>query len=101
MVEQITNRNLTKGFGEILIYLNDVTNSWFSNMFLFAIWIIIAFSIYNNRQDFGEALSASGFVVAILGTLFWIAGFVGGYSLAICIGLAILGFVFLLIERKQ
>lgn len=99
--EEITSRNLSKGFSEVLIYLNDVTNSWFGNMFLITVWSIITFAVYNNRNDFGEAVSSAGFVLAIIGVFFWISGAISAYVLTACIGSAIFGFIWLLIEKRN
>lgn len=95
-----TDINMSKGYTEILNYINDVTNSWFSNMILVAIFVITAMGIYGYRKDFGEAFSSAGFFTAIIAVLFWVAGFINGLTLGIVIAVAIVGVASLWISKR-
>lgn len=94
------NINGTKGFGEILLYVNNVTGSVFSNMMLITIWIIILIGYYKARDDFGGAMGVAGFVTFVIGLLFWLGGFVSGVTLSIVIGMAIIGIIATIVERQ-
>ena len=91
----VYDRNLTKGFDEILYYVNDVTESLVSNLILVGIYIIILYGVFKNRNDFLEAMSVSGFVTFIIAVLFWLAGFISGYILVFVLAVAILSFAIL------
>lgn len=95
-----TSINATKGFGEVLNYINEVTNMWVSNMFLIAIYVIILIGFYKAKDDFKGALAVSGYGTFILALLFWIGGFVSGITFGMTIAVAILGTIVLLMDNN-
>jgi len=106
MYENLANRNLTQGFGTVLVYVNDITGGLFIPLFLAAVWIIPAFIIYNEQQrkfgygDLPAALSVGGIissVVAILGRL--VDGLVSGEVLTITVVLTILSVIWLFFSK--
>lgn len=99
----ITERNLTKGFDEILYYVNEVTNSWASNMIIIGIFIVTMFGVYsrNSRGDYLEAFAIAGFLTFLVSILFWIGGFVAWQTIGFTFTVMVIGFVSLLFERKS
>ena len=91
-----TTINATKGFGEVLNYINVVTDNWISNMFLIAIYIITLMGFYKSQNDFSGAMAVSGYVTFVIGLLFWIGGFISGIAFGFTIALAIIGTIILL-----
>ena len=92
--------NATKGFGEVLTYINDVTNSWISVMMLFAIYVIILIGFYKASDDFKGALAVAGYGIFVVSLLFWIGGFVSGFIFGVSIALAIIGTLVLLMDNN-
>ena len=95
-----TTINGTKGFGEVLNYINVVTNSWISNMILIAIYVIVLIGFYKAKEDFKGALAVAGYGTFVVGLLFWIGGFISGISFGMTIGVAILGTIVLLLDNN-
>lgn len=93
--------NATKGFGEILYYINDVTAGWISNLILLAVYVIVIIGYYKAKEDFVGALAISGFGLFVVSLLFWLGGFVTGITLGIAIGLCLVGVIALLIDNKS
>lgn len=96
-----TSVNMTKGFPELLIYLNTVTDSWISNMILLSIYIIAVAGYYKSSDDFSGALAIAGFGTFIISLLFWMGGFVSGVTFGIVIGIAIIGVLVLLMDNRN
>jgi len=92
--------NATKGFGEVLNYVNVVTDGWLSNMIIIAIYVIVLMGYYKAKDDFKGALAVAGYGTFVVGLLFWIGGFVSGITLGMVIGGAILGTVVLLLDNN-
>lgn len=92
--------NASKGFGEILNYTNNVTDSWLSNLFLIAVYVIILIGFYKAKNDFTGALAVAGYGTFVIALLFWLGGFISGMAFGWVIGIAILGTIFLLIENN-
>jgi len=92
--------NATKGFGEVLNYINVVTNSWASNMIMIAIYVIVLMGYYKARDDFKGALAVAGYGTFVVALLFWIGGFVSGIALGMAIGGAVLGTIVLLMDNN-
>jgi hypothetical protein len=95
-----TTINTTAGFGEVLNYINVVTDNWISNMFLIAIYIIILIGFYKSKEDFKGALAVAGYGLFVAGLFFWIGGFVAGITFGITIALAIIGTLVLLLDNN-
>lgn len=92
--------NASKGFGEVLNYINAVTNNWISNMFLIAIYVIILIGFYKAKEDFKGALAVAGYGTFVVSLFFWIGGFVSGWALGLTVGGAILGTMVLLMDNN-
>lgn len=90
--------NTTKGFGEVLDYLNEVTAMWISNMLLITVWFIILIGFYKAKDDFTGGLAVAGYCTFVLALLFWVGGFVSGITLGITAATAIIGTVVLLLD---
>lgn len=95
-----TTINATKGLGEILIYVNEVTNQWFSNMFLIAIYVIVLMGFYKAKDDFQGALAVAGYGTFVVSLFFWIGGVISGITFGITIAVAILGTIVLLMDHN-
>jgi len=96
-----TTINASKGLGEILIYTNEVTSGWISNLILLAVYVIIIVGYYKARDDFAGGLAVGGFGVFVVALLFWLGGFVSGITLGFAIGLALIGVIVILIDNKN
>lgn len=99
--ENPTTINTTNGFGEILSYVNNVTDSWISNMLLIAIWIIVLMGYYKAKDDFKGALAVAGYGTFVVSLLFWIGGFISGISFGMVIAVAIIGTLPLLMDNNN
>lgn len=95
-----TTVNATKGFGEYLNYINTVTDSWISNMFLIAIYFIVLIGFYKAKEDFKGALAVAGYVTFVVALLFWIGGFVSAWAFGISLAMAIIGTLVLLLDNN-
>jgi len=95
-----TSINATKGLGEVLTYVNVVTNSWLSNMLMIAIYVIVLLGYYKAKDDFKGALAVAGYGTFVIGLLFWIGGLVSGIAFGMAIGGAILGTIVLLLDNN-
>ena len=95
-----TTINGTKGFGEVLNYINVVTNSWISNMFLVAIYVIVLIGFYKSKDDFKGAFAVAGYGTFVVALFFWIGGFIAGITFGITIAVAILGTLVLLMDNN-
>ena len=95
-----TSINATRGLGEVLNYVNVVTNSWLSNMLMIGIYVIILLGFYKARDDFKGALAVAGYGTFVVGLLFWIGGIISGIAFGMTIGLAILGTAVLLMDNN-
>lgn len=92
--------NATKGFGEVLNYVNDVTNNWISNLFLMGIWIILLIGFYKAKEDFTGALAVAGYGTFVVSLLFWVGGFISGITFGIVIAVAVIGTIALLMDNE-
>ena len=100
MYPSASSINATKGFGEVLNYVNTVTNQWISNMLLIAIYIIVLIGFYKAKDDFQGELAVAGYGTFVIALLFWIGGFVSGWAFGISIALAIIGTIVLLMDNN-
>lgn len=92
--------NATKGFGEVLNYVNIITDQWISKLLLVAIYVIVLLGFYKAKDDFSGALAVAGYGTFVIALLFWIGGFVSAPTLAISIAVAVIGTIVLLMENK-
>jgi len=95
-----TSVNMSKGFGEVLNYINVVTDSWISNMFLIAIYVIVLIGFYKAKDDFKGALAVAGYGTFVVALFFWIGGFVSGITFGMTVAVAILGTLVLLMDNN-
>ena len=92
--------NMSSGFGNLLTYINVVTDNWISNLLLIGIYVIILMGFYKAKDDFKGALAIAGYGTFVLALLFWIGGFVSGTALGVAIAGAILGTIVLLMDNN-
>ena len=95
-----TEINWTKGAGESINYVNEVTNGIFSNFLLLTLYIIFLWGVYKANKDFVSALAIAGFTNVIIGLIMWIGGWVTWPTFAVCVGLSIIGAAAVLIDNK-
>jgi hypothetical protein len=98
---EISSVNMTKGFGEVLTYINTVTENWISNLILIAIYVIVMIGFYKAKDDFQGAFAVAGYSTFVIALLFWVGGFVSGWALGIAVALTIIGTITLLIEHPN
>jgi Zn-dependent protease with chaperone function len=96
----VTSMNTSKGFTEILNYVNNVTDNWISNMFLIAVYLLVLIGYYKSTDDFGGAIAVAGFTTFVIALLFWIGGFVNAWAFSIAIALCVVGIVVILINNQ-
>lgn len=92
--------NASKGFGEVLNYINYATGNWISNMILIAIYFIVLIGFYKAKDDFKGALAVAGYGTFVFGLFMWIGGFVSGITFGMTIAVAILGTLVLLLDNN-
>jgi riboflavin transporter FmnP len=97
----IADRNLSKGFQEILYYTNEVTMGWMANMILIAIFVITLMGIYNSKRDFIMGLVIAGFFTFIIAVLFWLADFISGWTLVFVAVISIVCFILTFIGHRN
>lgn len=86
-----TTINASNGLTEITNYVDTVTQHWFGNMLLIAIYVIILIGVYKAKDDFAGAMAIAGFGTFVIGLLFWMGGMITGWMFAIVIAVAIVG----------
>lgn len=80
----------------ILIYLNTVTDGWFSIMVMLSLYAISIIAYYKSTGEMAASFSVSGFFVFVVALFFWIAGFLPVYAFIISIALALIGLLALM-----
>ena len=93
--------NASRGLEEILTYVNDVTGSMASIMLLVAIYIIVLMGYYRTKNDLIGGGAVAGFVTFVIALLFWLGGFVNGYTFAFVIGIMVIGVVAVLVTNEK
>jgi len=96
-----TTINASAGIGEVLTYVNTVTNSWISNIFLLVIYVVILMAYYRSKTDFLGGMAVAGYTLVIVGTLFFAAGFVSGITLSITIAVSLIGIAGILLRPTR
>ena len=97
----ITDRNMSKGFSEILYYANEITESWLSNLILIGIYIITLMTIYNYKRDFVEGMAVAGFFTFLIALLFYLADFISGVTLVFVIAITIVSVALLFFNKRR
>ena len=102
----IDSQNFT-GLDSVLVYVANEVPIFIPAMLLL-IWLMLSLLIYFGTRkfagqgDFFAGLSASGFLVAVLGTIMTFSfGIINLYTLSVTIGIAIFSFVGLFIRRNR
>lgn len=97
-----TGINATKGFGEVLIYVNQVTEFWLGRMLMIAIFTIFSVGFYKARDggDILSALSLGSFITLIIGLIFFVIGFLDPVTFGIIVGLTIIFALVLLADNN-
>lgn len=86
-----TDVNFTQGFGEVASYMNEVTYSWYWNMFLIAIYVITLMIFGGKTNNWLGAFAVSGFLTFTVGLMFFLGGAISGVTFAIVIAFMLLG----------
>ena len=94
-----TEINWSKGAGESINYVNEVTNNIFSNMLLFSLYIIILWGSYKASDDILSDFAIASWSVMIIGLIMWIGSWVTWVTFAVCVGLAIVSAAAVLINN--
>jgi hypothetical protein len=97
--ESPTTINASKGFGEVILYVNRVTGNLFAHMLLIGIWIIIFVGFYKSKDDPAGAFAVAGYGTFVVGLLFWIGGWVSAWAFSIVTGFTIIGTIVLLTQQ--
>jgi len=95
-----TSINFTNGIDGLFVYLNTVTDNWFSNLLLIAVYLIFATGFFFSKRDMFGALAVGGFATFVFGSLLWVGGFISGITFAFVVGVAIISFASLWIDNK-
>ena len=98
---EITAINGSNGVPEVLSYLNTVTDSWFSNMFLITIFVVFTMAYWRSTKDLWGATAIGGFATFIMGLLFFMMSFIDGMTFGIVIGFMVLFTAILLLTNKN
>jgi len=95
--------NLTgsNGLANIFYYLNFVTNQWFSNLLLIAVWVLVLVGFYKSTDDVAGAFAVAGFGTFVVALLFWAGTLISTLTFSIVIALMILGVLVLLVDKKN
>lgn len=105
--ETLANRNQSEGFQVLFIYANDITDGWYLNLVLFALFMITAlgsyFSMYRtrNKGDFSVSFAVAGYVTFITSLLMsLIPNLINTSIVIICFALAVVGSLWMLLSRS-
>lgn len=103
MYKLLTN---VTGVDSIFLYVNSVTDFWFVRLLLLAIWCIITFGSYFIQKestglgDFPVSMMVGSFVTLVTAILMrLVPDLVDGYTIAFCIIVSALSFLFLMFSK--
>lgn len=91
--ENITNYNVTEGYGTLIDYVNNVSDGWFTYLLLISTYFIILFALFRAERDFPESMTVSGFITFLLAAFLWFAGFLDGVTMVIVTSIFIISFI--------
>jgi CHASE2 domain-containing sensor protein len=91
--------NMSKGFLELINYLNYVTDYVFAYMLMISVYVIFLVGYYKAKNDFGGALAIAGFVTFVVGLLFWLGGWIPNSAMAVTLAVGIIGVVVILFDK--
>lgn len=94
--------NASAGIGEILNYINDVTNSWVSRMLLLAFGVIVFVGFLKSKpdDDFKGAFAVGSYATFVIGFFLFLINFVDGVTLGITLALTIISTAILLLDKR-
>ena len=96
-----TGINLTSSPLGLFVWLNDVTNYWFSNALIMSIWVLFFMGFLSvERDDYIGASAVASYVTTILTLFLWIIGLASGWAFSIVIGLSLISTAWLLADRR-
>jgi len=97
-----TELNMTKGLGEFVLYLNEVTDFWISRMIMLGIFIIFTFGYLRSKpdDDFLGAITVGSFATFVVGLPFWLINFVDGYTFGLIIGALVISTAVLMMDKR-
>jgi hypothetical protein len=84
----------------LLAYPNSVTGGAILNWLAIGIYLIVAIGFWFGKKDFAGGMAVAGFATFSVMVWFWLGGVFGNISMGILIGITIIGFIALWIERK-
>lgn len=93
--------NWSDGLAGAFYYVNSVSNGWVSNMLLISIYMICLMVYYRTQEDFAGGMAVAGIVTFIMGLFFFVANITTWIIFGYTIGLAIIGFVVLIVDRNR
>ena len=85
--------DFSDGITGLFVWLNNVTDGWFANMLLIAIYVIFASGFYYAKRDFFGGCSIGGFAIIVVGALFWAGGLIQWYTYTFVVAVAIVSFI--------
>lgn len=86
-----TNITWNDGLGSLFVYLNQVTNSWVTNMLLMGIYILFLAGYYKSQDDMFGAMAVAGAITFVIALIFFVLGLLSWVTMSIVIGVAIIG----------
>ena len=97
-----TTLNMSKGIGELLDYVNVVSNFWISRMIMVAIFVIFLMGYLRSKadKDFVGAFAVGSYATLVVGLLFWIIGFLDGIAFGVIIGISVISSAILLLDKR-
>ena len=104
--QEFSEINASEGLQTLFIYVNDVTDGLFINLFLFALFLITMFgSFFSSKRLTGKGDMSISFAVAGYFTsglaliLSLITGMINIFTIIIVIGIAIIGTIWLWLSK--
>ena len=97
-----TTLNMSKGIGELLNYVNVVTNSWISRMLMVAIFVIFFMGYLRSKadKDFVGAFAVGSYATLVIGLLFWVIGFLDGIAFGVIVGISVVSSAILFVDKR-
>lgn len=96
-----TEVDLTQGLSGLFAYLNTQTNNWLSILFLISIYVVFASGYYFAKRDLAGGFAIGGFVTFVIGTLFWVGGFINVVVYVPLVIISIISFAGLWINKHE
>ena len=97
----VKDEALNESFDVVVNYVNTVSDSWFSNMILIAIFFIGTMVMYKNDQDILESVSVASAITFIFASFFWLGGFIATQTISLVVGVMVISVVSLWLSKKS